>query len=201
MAKRSSELVHNVMTDVQGFFNPGERERIFAAAENDRDRLLVRLLWKSGRRISEILQLKISDIDFYLGNIIWNIGKKRGEYRVPKPIDSTTLEMLKDFVDGKDRDSFVFPSYGKSGHLTRFRAFQIIRKLSDKAEVYYVGNKRPHPHHFRHSFATDVVQKIKNPADVRKLQKYLEHSTLGMTEVYLRIKDDEMRGIMEDLDD
>lgn len=197
----AKELIHNVMSDIQGFFRPGERERIYDMAKNPRDKLLIRLLWKTGRRISEILQLKIEHIDFENRNIMWNIAKKGREYRRWKPVDSTTLEMLKEYVTGKDVNRYVFESYGKNGHLTRFRVFQIIRELSEKAGVYYVGTKKPHPHHFRHSFATDIAKKLESPADMIKLKNIMEHSTVGMTEQYLQFADKDTRKLIEGLDD
>jgi len=189
-----------VMRDLSGYFKEGQIRKIYYACDKWRDRLLIRLLWKTGRRISEILELKVSDIDFTEGRILWNILKKKKPYKTWKPIDSKTLQLLGWYINevGLQEDHFVLNAGDPYKHISRQRAFQIVRRASKKAGIKKVGEKKPHPHHFRHSLAVDMAKKMKSPADVRKLQKYLEHSNLAVTEVYLQFGDEEIRGLLED---
>jgi len=204
-----------VMSDVQGFFKQGERELIYNACKNDRDRLLIRLLWKSGRRITEILMLKVKEVDYENKGIFWHIEKKtkletneegvkkRNKFDLVKwkPIDITTLEMINNYVksEGLQSEAYLFQSaYKENCAMTRQRAFQIVRKCCLDSGIELVGNKKPHPHHFRHSFAVEMAQKIKTPADIRKLQMLMEHANLGITEQYLQFNAEDLRELIED---
>ena len=196
----AAQTQYKVMQDLAGYFKPGEREAIYNACQNDRDRLLIRLLWKTGRRVSEILMVKIKDINFEDKMILWNIEKKKRDFRAWKPIDTETMDLLNVYVtkQGLEAESYLFPSNSSKGYLTRIRVYQILEKLCDGLEIYHVGTKKAHPHHFRHSFAIDKAKKLKSPADIRKLQQYLEHSNMGMTENYLQFGSQDLRSIVDD---
>lgn len=218
---------NDVMRDLQGFFKPGEIEAIYNSCSGARDKLLIRLLWKSGRRIGEVLQLKVKDIDSLNSNILWHIEKKskrklddkgnfitwednkgKTHYRTEKinltrwkPCDKETMKQIMEYLAVMElgSEAYLFTSTMDFLHpITRQRAFQIIRAASKKASVFYVGSKQPHPHHFRHSFAVELSKKLKSPADVRQLQQWLEHSNLEMTEQYLQFDQSDMRRLIED---
>lgn len=193
-----------VMQDLQGFFRPGQRKALYNSAESLRDKLLIRLLWKSGRRVSEILDLKVGDIDFEENNIQWHIRKKKNKNltRV-KPMDEFTIRLLLHYVETYDLDNhqYIFFSSDGEAHLTRQRVFQIIRDTAKKANITFVGSKRPHPHHFRHSFAVSFAKNAKSPSDLRKLQLTLEHASLDMTEQYLQFNNEDIRDVVEIEDD
>jgi integrase/recombinase XerD len=189
-----------VMKDLQGFFKPTERQKIYNSCESWRDRVLIRLLWKSGRRISEILQIKVKDINFQDGLILWVIIKKKKHYKKWKPIDKLTLELLNHYItEGLlKQDHYLLHAGYPERPISRQRAFQIVRRLCRKAGIHKVGDKLPHPHHFRHSFAIDVAKKSKSAADIRKVQQLLEHSSLAMTEQYLQFGDSDARDLIEE---
>jgi integrase len=192
---------YNIMKDPDGFFRPGQREAIYNACNNNRDRLLIRLLWKTGRRIGEILNLKVKNINFDEREVMWFIEKKKREYPRWKPCDSETINMLKEYTKDIPIEEYVFKSTQKEeGPISRQRAFQIIRKLCEKAGIDFVGSKHPHPHHFRHSFAVDKARKLGSPADMRSLQLHLEHDNMGMTEQYLQFGNAELRKLIDEDD-
>lgn len=200
MAHRKNFKDVEIMKDPQGFFRKGERESIYDSCDTYRDQVLIRLLWKTGRRISEILELKVGDIRFDEKLILWNIKKKKvKDYRRWKPIDTKTLNLLafciKEFNLGKK--DYMITGIHPNKHLSRQRAFQIVRRLCEKAGVEYVGGKKPHPHHFRHSFAVDMAKRTKSAADIRKVQLLMEHSNLGMTEQYLQFGALDLRDLIE----
>lgn len=190
----------SAMKDLQGFFREGERERIYRTAEKIRDKVLIRLLWKSGRRISEVLALKVHDIDFENKMIHWTILKKKLPTMALKPIDSKTLQLLEYFIvnSGLQPDHYLINNGNPYQHLNRKYCFEIIRKLCKKAGIEKVGNKKPHPHHFRHSFAIDLVKKAKSGSGIRIVQQALEHSSLQMTEQYLQFSPEELRELIEE---
>lgn len=189
-----------VMTDLRGFLTPQQVNNIMNACTTMRDRLLIRVLWKSGRRISEALMLKVCDIDFENNNILWNILKKKREFRVWKPMDVRTMQMLRDFIVKSNMPDYfyVFHNGLANKSISRQRAFEIVRRACEAAGIEKVGEKRPHPHHFRHSFAVDKAKKLKSPADIRKLQLFLEHADLGMTEQYLQFGNQDLRDLIEE---
>jgi len=116
-----------------------------------------------------------------------------------KPATVWLLKNLHNYIiDNNLRpQDYVFESSYKDGPITRQRAFQIVREASKNAGVYLVGNKLPHPHHFRHSFAIDLAKKAKSPADIRRIQMWLEHSSLDMTEQYLQFGSEDLREMLE----
>ena len=201
------------MKDLQGYFKVGERKAIYNAAESPRDKVLIRLLWISGRRISEILNVRVHEIDFQINMISYHIEKKtekvegvrqKKDLVKLKPIDSFTAGLLKWYIESQGLKSgqYLFESEFNPGRpISRQRAFQVIRRIAEKAGVEKVGGCLPHPHHFRHSYAIDMAKKMKTPGDVRKLQMILEHSNLGVTEQYLQFADEELREMVEEIGD
>lgn len=213
-----------VMKDLQGYFKEGQRKLIYNAAENLRDKLLIRLLWITGRRINEILNIKIHEIDYELRQITIHLEKKTEKskdengksilnesgkpIRIRKDVldvsylDDFTYNLLNSFISEsklKSNDYLFKSDFKEDKPITRQRAFQIVRRLSNKVGIDQVGDKKPHPHHFRHSLAVDVSKQMKNPADIRKLQNILGHSSLAVTEQYLKFSNKEIRELIEDI--
>lgn len=191
----------DVMKDLSGYIKPNQYSLLYNTAEKQRDKLLLRLLWKTGRRVSELLLLKVSDIDFEGRNIQWNILKKRNPKKVIKPIDNFTAEILRIYIGnmGLREDDFVFDNgYGENKPICRQYVFQIVRRIGKKAGISVVGEKQIHPHHFRHGFAVATAKKLKTPADIRKLQQIMEHATLSITENYLQFGNQELRELIEE---
>lgn len=203
----------SVIKDLRGYFEEGQRKAIYEAAESHRDKVLIRLLWVTGRRITEILMVKVHEINFQDNQISFHIEKK--SYKVNgvrkkkdlvrlKPIDIKTCKMLKSYVEesGLRPEQYLFESEFKPGHyISRQRAFEIVRNCALKAGITRVGSTAPHPHHFRHSYAIDMAKKLKTPGDLRKLQMIMEHANLAVTEQYLQFADWELREMVEEIGD
>lgn len=205
-----------VMKDLQGYFKEGERERLYNSAETLRDKSLIRLLWITGRRINEVLNIKVSEIEFEKKTIVIHVEKKTKSIKNPdgtksrvkddllslSHMDDFTIDLLKLYlIDYKlNRNDYLFKSSFKEDKpITRQRAFDILKRIGKEADVNSVGNKGIHPHHFRHTYAIDVAKRMKTPADVRKLQLILDHSSLAVTEQYLKFSDKEVSELIEDL--
>ena len=190
----------SAMKDLQGYFKEGERLRIYNSCKSVRNKVLIRLLWKSGRRISEVIQIKVKDIDFENGVIHWVILKKKVPSRALKPIDSKTLQLLKHYITQRrlrDEHYLIDRGDGRS-YLNRSYCYRLVRKICEDAGINKVGNKPPHPHHFRHSFAIDLIRRSKSASGIRIVQQALEHSSIQMTEQYLQFSPEELRELLED---
>lgn len=188
------DFVAETMRDPGGYLSREQIEKIINAGETDRDRLLLKLLWDTGCRISELVPDKKSGSP---GLLVKNIKrsekclilpnlKRRGESLSWKRVSITAngAEML---------DEYLKKNYDKIGesvfNISRFQAFRIVRNAGKKAGIEYCGMKKLHPHHFRHSFS---INWIKSGGDLRKLQMLLGHSSISTTGYYLRFSTDEV---------
>jgi len=168
--------------DLKAYLEAEEVERLIAVATNPRDTLLVRVLWRTGIRVSELIGIRVQDIDFDNRAIVIKVQKMRKrdgktiERRRVVPVDGATLNMIKEYLEWRNRFAYkgdlLFP-------ITRQRVDQIFWKLGSRAGITRVGDPtisrhtKLHPHTLRHSFAIFCV---KNGMSVERLQKILGHS-------------------------
>ena len=178
--------------DLKGYIEPEQVEQVIAAATNPRDVLLVRIPWRTGIRVSELIGINVSDIDFVSRAIVikvQKIRKKDGkpvERRRVVPIDQGTLDMVKEYLEWRAKFPYqgdlLFP-------ITRQRVDQIFWKLGRRAGIKEIGDpavskhRKLHPHHLRHSFA---IHCVKRGMSIERLQKILGHSSPTTTSVYLQ---------------
>ena len=178
--------------DLKGYLEPEQVEKLMAAASNLRDALLVRIPWRSGMRVSELISIRIQDIDFDNRAITIKVQKTRKrdgkttERRRVVPIDQDTLNMVREYLDWRKRFPYkgdlLFP-------ITRQRVDQVYWKLARRAGIGEIGDpavsqhRKLHPHHMRHSFA---IHCIKRGMTIERLQKILGHSSPTTTSVYLQ---------------
>ncbi len=145
--------------------------------ENRRDKAILELLYGSGVRVSELVSLRIMDLNLKEG-IIFVKGKRGKERLVPmgrkaKEAIEKYLEERKDITPS----SYLF-SNNRGGKLTDRTVRRIVRKWSIIAGI----PKKVSPHTFRHSYATHLLE---SGADIRGIQELLGHSTIASTEKYL----------------
>ncbi|MBL7060276.1 MAG: site-specific tyrosine recombinase XerD [Actinobacteria bacterium] len=148
-----------------------------------RDRAMFELLYSSGLRVSEIVNLKISNIDFDEG-LIRFIGK--GEKERITPVGETSKLFLKKYlniarfnIEKEIKSDYVF--LNKNGKkLTRQGFWKILKKYDKKINL----GKNLYPHIFRHSFATHMIER---GADLRVVQELLGHSDISTTEIYTNL--------------
>ena len=105
--------------DLKGYLEPEQVEKLIEAFSNPRDMLLVRIPWRTGIRVSELIGIKISDIDFHSRAItikVQKMRKKSGkpvERRRVVPIDQGTLDMVKEYLEWRKqfpyRGALLFP--------------------------------------------------------------------------------------------
>jgi integrase len=178
--------------DLKGYLEPGQVESLIDAATSPRDVLLVRILWRTGIRVSELIGIKVSDIDFENRAIVIKVQKLRKkdgkaiERRRLVPVDQHTLAMVKEYLEWRKqfpyKGDLLFP-------ITRQRVNQIFWKLGRRAGITRVGDPtisqhtKMHPHVLRHSFS---IHAIKRGMSIERLQKILGHSSPMTTSVYLQ---------------
>lgn len=189
------------ISDVEGYLEPQQIQRILnacAGEKEDRDRLLFLILFRTGRRLSEVLAIKPRNINQDKGTIVFKILKKRNNknLRKIKAVDDKVLAELNKYIEkyNIEFDEYIFQSPVKEGrHITRQNAFKVFRKTCEKAGISDVGTKKPHPHHLRHSFAVNFLRKSKSQTSLKMLQQWLEHTNINTTADYLQFNQEESR--------
>ena len=189
--------------DLKGYLEPEQVERLIAVATNPRDALLVRVAWRTGIRVSELIGIRVQDIDFGGRAILIKIQKQRKrdgktvERRRIVPIDEDTLNMVREYLEWRKqfpyKGDLLFP-------ISRQRVVQICWKLGKRAGITRVGDPavskhtKLHPHVLRHSFS---IHCIKHGMTIERLQKILGHSSPTTTSVYLQYS---LKDLHEDYD-
>jgi integrase/recombinase XerD len=178
--------------DLKAYLDLEQIERLMGVANNPRDVLIVRIPWRTGMRVGELIAIRIQDIDFNNRAIVIKVQKMRRkdskpvERRRAVPVDQVTLDMIKDYLQWRKefpyKGDLLFP-------ITRQRVNQIFWKLGTTAGIQEVGDpaisqrRKLHPHHLRHSFA---IHCIKKGMSIERLQKIMGHRSPTTTSVYLQ---------------
>jgi len=197
-----AEFASMTMKDLKGYLSVEEVQRLLGAAKNPRDRLILQIMYRCGRRVSEVLAMRKEDILWNENKIIFNILKRKRPTKEMKPVDSETMQMLRDYVFGSpDMQGLRKGGMSEDGRLfpvSRQYVFKMIRELGRSVGITRVGSKGLHPHHLRHSFAVHQVKSnIKTADDLRKLQMYMGHANLSTTAHYLQFSPDELRDVVD----
>lgn len=171
------------------FLNLKEVEKIIDAVdmskdEGHRNRAIMETLYGCGLRVSELTNLRISDL-FFKESIIRVTGKGDKERLVPinnlakKHIDIYREEVRVHQAVARGHEDFVFLNR-RGKQLTRAMIFHIVKTLTTAAGI----KKSVSPHTFRHSFATHLVE---GGADLRAVQEMLGHESITTTEIYTHL--------------
>ena len=151
--------------------------------EGQRNRAILETLYSCGLRVSELCNLKLSDL--YLNEGFIKVEGKGSKQRLV-PISPRAINELKNYFVERgnakikpEYEDFVFISrFGKN--ISRIMVFHIIQELADR-----IGLKKSiSPHTFRHSFATHLLE---GGANLRAIQAMLGHESIGTTEIYTHI--------------
>ena len=161
--------------------------------EGHRNRAMIEMLYSSGLRVSELVELKKSQIFTEVG-FLKVVGKGNKERLVP--IGKAALHYLKLYEEhvrthqtpGKGHEEYVFLNR-RGQKLTRVMVFLIIKKTAVQAGI----QKSISPHTFRHSFATHLIE---GGADLRAVQEMLGHESITTTEIYTHLDRDYLRQVL-----
>ena len=167
----------------------GEVDAIIAAVdrskpEGQRNRAMLETLYSCGLRVSELVNLKISDLYFDEGFI--RVEGKGGKQRLV-PISPRAVHELRFYFDDRNQadikpgfEDYVFISLRRGKPLSRISVFALVKDLAQQAGI----TKNISPHTFRHSFATHLLE---GGANLRAIQCMLGHESITTTEVYTHI--------------
>jgi len=188
------------------FFSEKEIEKLFKVADKDRTELGIRnkvmlyLLYTSGARISELTNLKISNLDFSTGFIL--IPGKGGKERMV-PIPKHIMTIVKEYLEviyplltskaQKGTTDYLFPTYygKKLRAITRQSFWMYLKRLAFEAKI----KKELSPHKLRHSLATHL---LKNGANLRSLQMLLGHEQLTTVQIYTHVETSHLRKVYDE---
>jgi len=177
-----------------------EVDKIIAAVdlskfEGERNRAIIETLYGCGLRVSELIDLKISDLFFQEG-FIKVTGK--GDKQRFVPISEYTIKFINIYKDEVRNHQDIKPEATdtlflnrRGNKLTRAMIFTIVKRLTEAAGI----RKKISPHTFRHSFATHLLE---NGADLRAIQQMLGHESITTTEIYVHIDRSHLRQVMEE---
>ena len=189
--------LHRTLPD---FLSIAEIDLLFSAIdhstpEGQRNRAMLETLYSCGLRVSELINLNISNLYLDIG-FIKVIGKGNKERLVP--IGGTAVNQIKLYKDHvrthlktikPGQEDILFLNRRGSG-LSRVMVFVILKNLTEKAGI----KKNIHPHVLRHSFATHLVE---SGADLRAVQEMLGHKNITTTEIYTHLDRSYLRSTLE----
>lgn len=172
----------------------GEMERLLSFPGKGeetgmRDRAIMELMYATGLRVSEVVSLRLGNINWHGGYLVTR--GKRGRERVV-PIGEKALAALREYIEGvrpglvreKSGDILFLNRLGKG--FTRQGLWKIIIKYARLAQV----EGKVHPHTFRHSFASHLLE---GGADLRAVQLMLGHADISTTQIYTHVTQERLR--------
>jgi integrase/recombinase XerD len=162
--------------------------------QGERNRTIIETIYSCGLRVSELIELKLSDLFFDEG-FIRVLGKGNKERFAP--INYNTQKYISFYIN--DLRSHIIPQKGfedtlflnrRGKNLTRQMIFMIIKGLAIKINL----DKKIGPHTLRHSFATHLLE---GGADLRAIQQMLGHESITTTEVYVHLDKTYLKNVVE----
>ncbi|WP_417834807.1 site-specific tyrosine recombinase XerD [Thalassospira xiamenensis] len=162
---------------------------------------MVELMYATGMRVSELVELPFAAAARDPQMLIVR-GKGNKERLVP--LSDTARDALRDYLEVRasfipvtkanqpGQSPYLFPSRGKSGHLTRQMFLNMVKDLAAEAGI---APSRVSPHVLRHSFASHLLA---NGADLRSLQQMLGHSDISTTQIYTHVLESRLRGLVQE---
>jgi integrase/recombinase XerD len=166
-----------------------EIKKLIENTNNIKHKLIVKLLYGCGFRVSEIIDLRNEDLNLVEGIIHVRLAKGKKDRFVKIP--SSVKEELKRYSE-LENSEILFPS-NRGGKLTPATIQAILKNSAKKAGI----KKRVYPHLLRHSFATHLLE---NGTDLRIIQKLLGHSDIKTTQIYTQISHASIKNVESPLD-
>lgn len=195
-----SQFESSPMKDLRGYLDLDEIKKLLDAPTTPRNHLLIRLLWVTGARVSELTGskekgkefygLRVKDLDQRDHTIILDTLKRK-QYPPLKrrvTLDLNTWKQLTSYINDEH-----LGLEDKILNIKRSMAGKIIRKIGEEVGVEKVGIKKIHPHHFRHSHSVAYIRGKGNNSmeGLRRLQMKLGHANINTTAHYLQFAPEE----------
>ncbi len=167
-----------------------EVKKLIATPKNFKHRLLIKMLYSSGLRVSECVNLRVNDLD--LGEKLGVVRSGKGKKDRNIILSESLINDLQKYLKKRKRDSdYVFDV--KSGHLSIRQAQKIVQEAAKNSGI----RKRVFCHALRSSFATHLLE---NGTDIRIIQELLGHSNLATTERYTKVSTEQIKKVKSPLD-
>ena len=158
--------------------------------EGQRNKAIIETLFSCGLRVSELCNLKLSDL--YLDEGFIRVTGKGSKQRLVPISPKAIKELRLYFIDRnavcvkEGYEDYVFVSKARKKNLSRIMVFHLVKELVEKAGI----KKTVSPHTFRHSFATSLLE---GGANLRAIQAMLGHESISTTEMYMHIDTSHLR--------
>ncbi|MCX5922004.1 MAG: tyrosine-type recombinase/integrase [Candidatus Dependentiae bacterium] len=193
-----------VEKNLPNYLNEQEVQQLLMAANHDqtdigvRNKVIVYLLYVSGMRVSELINVQLSHLHFDTGFI--DVLGKGGKMRMV-PVPAPMLTLLQEYLNtvhgtftknGSRSTDYLFPIFyaGKIKPITRQAVWVILNQLCKKSGL----NRTVFPHQLRHSLATHM---FKNGVDLRSLQMLLGHETIATVQIYTHVETSHLRKVYD----
>jgi integrase/recombinase XerD len=167
--------------------NKEEVKSLIESADNVKSRLIISLLYSTGLRVSEVVNLKVENLNFS-ENTGWVRSGKGNKDRLFS-ISEELCSELSEYLKGRE-NKYVF---SKGAPLTTRNIQKIIKSTKERAGI----SKKVTPHTLRHSFATHLLEQ---GTDIRVIQAMLGHASLNTTQLYTHISSEQIKKVQNPLD-
>lgn len=157
------------------------REEVFSLlenAENIRDKVVISLLYSAGLRVSELTNLKVTDIDSK--RMVIRIDQGKGKKDRVVMLAQSLLDSLRQYWLESKPDNYLFPGVNPGHPICRATVNKMLNRSAVKAKI----SKKLYPHILRHSFATHLLE---DGANIRAIQFLMGHRNLRTTTVYMHV--------------
>lgn len=181
-------------SDVDGLLKAAQK---FGKKPQDRLRntCLMELLYATGLRVTELVSLPVSATR---GDPRMILVRGKGGRERMVPLSPPARDALAEWLQARDaalaekhtKSTFLFPSRGKLGHMTRVNFFLLVKNLAAYAGLDPTGIS---PHTLRHAFATHLLA---NGADLRSIQTLLGHADIATTEIYTHVLEERLKELV-----
>lgn len=171
--------------------NQKEVVKILNAVTNIKHKTILIMVYSSGLRVSEVVRLKISDIDS--NRMLIHVKQAKGRKDRYTLLSNVALEQLRVYYKKYKPHNWLFEGEDVGSHLTE----RSVQKIFEKAKVKAKIEKKATVHSLRHSFATHLLE---GGTDLRYIQELLGHSSSKTTEIYTHVSEKDVRRIQSPLD-
>ncbi len=169
--------------------NRKEIKKLIKVTKNPKHKLILSLAYGAGLRVSEVVSLKVKDVD--IDNLTLHIKKGKGKKDRVTIFPGKIKDDLKAIINLKNRNDYVFPSE-RGGNLTTRSAQKIFSNAIKKSNI----KKAATFHSLRHSFATHLLE---NGVDIRYVQELLGHQNIRTTQRYTQVTNPKLKNIKSPL--
>lgn len=166
-----------------------EVTKILESLKNTKHKLLLSLAYGAGLRVSEVVGLKVQDLDFE--ELMVHIKQAKGQKDRISVMPTSLIDGLKNLIAGKNKNDFIFASE-RGGKLTT----RTVQKIFENALRNSGIKKDATFHSLRHSFATHLLE---NGTDIRFVQELLGHQSIRTTQIYTHVINPKLKNIKSPL--